>query len=465
MPSKTKILNYMRPAMAIIPDVAEPERRILFKYRALWTAIATLLYLICSQIPLYGIYKASAGDPFYWLRVILASNRGTLMELGISPMVTASMIMQLLAGAKLIDVDQNVKEDKQLYSGAQKLLGILIAFGEAFAYVWSGMYGDLDKLGAGNAILIIIQLVFSAIVMIMIDELLSKGYGIGNSGTSLFIAINICENIMWKAFSPITHRTELGLEYEGAIIALFHGLFIRDDKVAAIQSAILRDSLPNLTNLLATVLVFMIVIYFQGFKSEEDQHHIQSNCSIPQTFQSFSKLLWFQIFYFLSQILYRNFRGNFLIRLLGHWQELDNGQTVPIGGLVYYVSPPRSISEAIFDPIHTILYTAFILGTCAVFSKTWIDVSGSSPKDVAKQLKEQDMQIVGYRDSSMKDVLKRYIPIAASFGGMCIGALTILADFLGAIGSGTGILLSVTIIYGYFETLKKEKEQGTLELF
>lgn len=91
--------------MAIIPEVTEPERRVLFKYRALWTAIATLIYLICSQIPLYGIYKSATGDPFYWMRVILASNRGTLMELGISPMVTSSMIMQLLAGAKLIDVD------------------------------------------------------------------------------------------------------------------------------------------------------------------------------------------------------------------------------------------------------------------------------------------------------------------------------------------------------------------------
>lgn len=98
--------------------------------------------------------------------------------------------------------------------------------------------------------------------MIMVDELLSKGYGIGNSGTSLFIAINICENIMWKAFSPITHRTALGIEYEGAVIALFHGLLIQSDKVSALQSAILRDNLPNLTSLLATVLVFLIVIYF-----------------------------------------------------------------------------------------------------------------------------------------------------------------------------------------------------------
>jgi len=58
----------------------------------------------------------------------------------------------------------------------------------------------------------------------------------------------------------------------------------------------------------------------------------------------------------------------------------------------------------------------------------------------------------GHRDSSMLSVLRKYIPIAATFGGVCIGSLTILADFMGAIGSGTGILLAVTIIYGYFET-------------
>ena len=70
----------------------------------------------------------------------------------------------------------------------------------------------------------------------------------------------------------------------------------------------------------------------------------------------------------------------------------------------------------------------------------------------------------GHRDTvqSLKKELNRYIPIAAAFGGMCIGALTIVADFMGAIGSGTGILLAVTIIYQYFETYEKEKAQGAL---
>merc|ERR1711972_455183 len=134
--------------------------------------------------------------------------------------------------------------------------------------------------------------------------------------------------------------------------------------------------------------------------------------------------------------------------------------SVPVGGIVYYISPPRSFSEIWEDPIHAIFYTIFVLVTCAVFSKLWIDVSGTSAQDVAKQLKDQNMMMPGYRDTDLPRVLNRYIPTAAAFGGACIGALTIVADFLGAIGSGTGILLAVTIIYQYFEMVYKEKEQG-----
>merc|ERR1719287_309960 len=121
-----------------------------------------------------------------------------------------------------------------------------------------------------------------------------------------------------------------------------------------------------------------------------------------------------------------------------------------------------SLAEVLEDPIHAVVYLAFILVACALFSKTWIEVSGSSAKDVAKQLRDQQMVMKGHRDTSLAKELNRYIPTAAAFGGMCIGLLTIFADFLGAIGSGTGILLAVTIVYQYFEILYKEKEQGNM---
>merc|ERR1712193_357455 len=154
---------------------------------------------------------------------------------------------------------------------------------------------------------------------------------------------------------------------------------------------------------------------------------------------------------------YKRFKTNMLVNLLGQWQEVDySGQSIPVGGLAYYISPPHSFFDLWADPLHALFYVLFVVISCALFSKTWIDVSGSSARDVAKQLRDQQMVMKGHRDSSLVHELNRYIPTAAAFGGMCIGALTVLADFMGAIGSGTGILLAVTIIYQYFEIFLKE---------
>lgn len=166
--------------------------------------------------------------------------------------------------------------------------------------------------------------------------------------------------------------------------------------------------------------------------------------------------------YFFSQLLYKRYSSNILVQLLGKWQEVEGQggmQSIAVGGLAYYVSPPTSLAEIVTDPVHALFYFTFILVACALFSKTWIEVSGSSPKDVAKQLHDQGMTIAGFREKSLIVVLKRYIPIAAAFGGMCIGALTVVADFMGAIGSGTGILLAVTIIFQYFEVCSNGEER------
>merc|ERR1711898_69440 len=265
MSSGVRFLQLVRPFMCVLPEVKSPDRKRPFREKVLWTAITLFIYLVCCQIPLYGIRPTEKSDPFYWMRVILASNRGTLMELGISPIVTSGLVMQLLAGSKIIEVDQALKEDRALFSGAQKLFGILITIGEAVAYVLSGMYGDVKDLGAGNAILIILQLFVAGLIVICLDELLQKGYGLG-SGISLFIATNICENIIWKSFSPTTVNTGRGTEFEGALIALFHYLIARSDKVLALKEAFYRQHATNITSLFATILVFFVVIYFQGFR-------------------------------------------------------------------------------------------------------------------------------------------------------------------------------------------------------
>jgi len=466
---KFRVLSLVKPCMCVLPEVSTPDRRIPFREKILWTAISLFVFLVCCQIPLYGISNNKSADPFYWMRVILASNRGTLMELGISPIVTSGMVMQLLAGSKIIDVDQSLKEDRMLFSGAQKLFGMLITMGEAVAYVCSGMYGEIKDLGAGNAILIIMQLFFAGVIVIVLDELLQKGYGLG-SGISLFIATNICENIVWKAFSPSTMNTGKGTEFEGAVIALFHLLISKSDKLTALKEAFYRQNAPNITSLFATVLVFFVVIYFQGFRVDlpvKNQKVRGQMGSYPiKLFYTSNTPIILQTalvsnLYFFSQLLYKRFKSNMLVNLVGQWQEVEySGQSIPVGGLAYYISPPHSFLDIWDDPIHALFYVAFVLISCALFSRTWIDVSGSSARDVAKQLKDQQLMMPGYRDTDLPRVLNRYIPTAAACGGACIGALTIVADFLGAIGSGTGILLAVTIIYQYFEMVYKEKEQG-----
>jgi len=344
------------------------------------------------------------------------------------------------------------------------------------AYVLSGMYGDVSVLGFGNAFLIVLQLFFSGVIVLVLDELLQKGYGLG-SGISLFIATNICESIIWKSFSPTTINTGRGTEFEGAIIALFHLLITRADKMKALREAFYRQNLPNLTNLLATVLVFLIVIYFQGFRVDlpvKNQRQRGAPGSYPiKLFYTSNMPIILQSalisnLYFFSQLLYRKYPTNILVNVLGQWHDFGGqpGQSYPTGGLAYYVSPPGSITEAFVDPFRAIFYITFMLTACTLFSKVWPEVSGTSARDVAKQLRDQQMVMRGHRETSLEKELNRYIPTAAAFGGLCIGALSIFADFLGAIGSGTGILLAVTIIYQYFEAFVKEQQEfGTNFLF
>eukprot|EP00591_Stephanopyxis_turris_P013311 CAMPEP_0195520834 /NCGR_PEP_ID=MMETSP0794_2-20130614/17569_1 /TAXON_ID=515487 /ORGANISM="Stephanopyxis turris, Strain CCMP 815" /LENGTH=471 /DNA_ID=CAMNT_0040650269 /DNA_START=64 /DNA_END=1479 /DNA_ORIENTATION=- len=464
-----RFLHLIRPVMCVLPEVASPDRKIPFREKLLWTTITLFIFLVCCQIPIYGVQSAKSSDPFYWMRVILASNRGTLMELGISPIVTSGLVMQLLAGSRIIEVNYNVKEDRALFAGAQKLFGILITVGEAVAYVVSGMYGDIGTIGAGNAILIIAQLFFSGIIVIILDELLQKGYGLG-SGISLFIATNICENIIWKAFSPTTINTGRGTEFEGAVIALFHLLMTRNSKIGALKEALYRQNLPNLTNLFATIFIFVVVIYFQGWRVDlpvkYQKYRGQQGTYPIKLFYTSNMPIILQTalvsnLYFVSQLLYNRAPTNVLVRLLGKWQEVEGGgQTIPVGGIAYYISPPNSLAEIIYDPFHATFYLVFILTACALFSKTWIEVSGASARDVAKQLRDSQMVMKGHRDTALVLVLNRYIPTAAAFGGMCIGALTVIADFLGAIGTGTGILLAVTIIYQFYEAFMKEQTEG-----
>ncbi|MFX1561997.1 MAG: preprotein translocase subunit SecY, partial [Promethearchaeota archaeon] len=184
----SRFLNALRPLVRIMPEVKAPERKVSFREKFAWTAVILLLFLMMANIPLYGVDPTTGYDYFYWLRIILASQRGTLMELGIGPIVTAGLIMQLLVGSQLIRVDMSDPYERSLYTGAQKVLAIFMTAFQAVAYIFAGAYGELIP---ATAILVFLQLMFTGVIVILMDEMIQKGWGLG-SGVSLFIMANVC---------------------------------------------------------------------------------------------------------------------------------------------------------------------------------------------------------------------------------------------------------------------------------
>lgn len=208
------------------------------------------------------------------------------------------------------------------------VFALIISLGQATVYVLTGLYGTPSSLGAGVCLLLILQLVAASLIVMLLDELLTKGYGLG-SGISLFIATNICENIIWKAFSPTTINTGRGPEFEGAIIALFHLLFTWNDKSRALKEAFYRERLPNVMNLLATVAVFAAVIYLQGFRIEipikSSKMRGQRGSYPVKLFYTSNMPIMLESaltsnVYLISQMLFNRFPDNLLVKLLGVWE-------------------------------------------------------------------------------------------------------------------------------------------------
>ncbi|RAL67472.1 hypothetical protein DID88_008227 [Monilinia fructigena] len=363
------------------------------------------------------------------------------------------MVFQLLAGTHLIDVNLDLKADRELYQTAQKLFAIILSMGQATVYVFTGLYGQPSDLGAGVVCLLILQLVVAGLIVILLDELLQK-------------------DMVLEVVSPSSSLPTFA-KFEGAVIALVHLLFTWPNKQRALYEAFYRQNLPNIMNLLATLVVFAAVIYLQGFRVEipvKSSRQRGARGSYPvRLFYTSNMPIMLQSalssnVFLISQMLYSRFSENLLVQLFGVWEPKEgSAQLFATSGIAYYMSPPLNFTDALLDPLHTAIYIVYMLTACAIFSKTWIEVSGSSPRDVAKQLKDQGLVMAGHREQSMYKELKRIIPTAAAFGGACIGALSVGSDLLGALGSGTGILLAVTIIYGYFEIAAKEGDMAGMK--
>ncbi len=428
------------------------------------------------SVPVFGYEDDGGEDPFFALRTILASQRGTLAELGIGPIVTAGMILQLLVGSRIISVDFQDPEERALYTVSQKIMAILMTVFEAFAYIAGGAYGSAVRDDINAQALIVIQLTLAGLAIMLMDELVQKGYGLG-SGISLFIAASVSFQVVRGLLNinDVSDPTCISdnpqdCVYRSGALIFFAQSIIRGRVVRGLWHPDLPNS-PDMFNVLATIVVFAVVIYFESMKIEIPVQHsaYKMPARYPIKFLYVSNIpvilvaALFANVYLVSRFLNSRFADDdsawgAFARFTGVWAD-ENGQQVPVNGIAAYTTAPRGILDVINNPVHAIGYLILMVVLSTFFAMVWVETAGMSARHVAQQLIGADMQIPGFRRNvkSIEKYLQNYIPYAAFLGGVFIGLLAALADFVGAIGTGTGILLTTGIIRQYYEILAKEK--------
>lgn len=448
-----------------LPSVEKPTYKQTFNARLKWVFFALLMYLVLSYVTVYGVQKA-AYEQFRFFEIVMGSRFGSLMTLGIGPIVTAGIILQLLVGSKIISWDMNKPEGRRKFQTWNKLLAITMCFVEAVAFV---LAGALPVAGGGAIVaFVVLQLAAGGIMVILLDEVVSK-WGFG-SGVSLFIAVGVASQIIIRVLSPLSVTCVPG-DFASCLpiggnqpTGLFWG-FLSNIFIGKNYEALL-----NLLPMITTALVFLLVIYAQDIRID-----------IPLAFSAlrgFGRTWSLKLFYTsnIPVILAAALIAN--LQLMGHVGATTNELGLSCGplacydqqgnivsGTVYYLSSPRNLLEDIItgaitssEVVRAFTYLTFLGVMAMIFSVFWVSTSGMDAASVAGQIENIGMQIPGYRSDkkTMEGVLNRYIPALAVLGGLAVGVLAAFADFTGAIGTGTGILLTVMIVYNYYEELSAQ---------
>ncbi|WP_415281807.1 preprotein translocase subunit SecY [Candidatus Nitrososphaera sp. FF02] len=452
--------RFIRSASVYVPQVPKPKKKITLTEKFAWTGIALLAYLVMGQIPLYGVTEDPRFDFLAFARVIFATQQGTLMELGIGPIVTAGLLMQLLKGSDLIRLDFKNPDDRSLFTSATKIVTLVVIVAEGALYGVS-VYGPLVD-GYQIIAVVIAQLIGASVLVMLMDELVQKGWGVG-SGLSLFIMAGITQTILWSTFSPLPDLTT------GAPIGI--APFTIDAAMNGnIQDAIFRaGQLPSLFALSLTVGVILILVYIEG---------IHVDIPIVSTkYRGFTAVYPIKLLYtsvipvilasalianavFMGQMMWTNYNPNNTNGTFNWIAQFDpNSPQTPTGGILYYVTAPRSLDTVVADPVRAAIYVVFFTAIVTVFSRLWVELGGLSAKTAARNLLDADVQVPGFRrsENSVETLLNRYIPSLTLISGIIIGLLASLSDMLGVFGTGTGVLLMVNILVSYYQTLVKEQ--------
>lgn len=452
------VRTVVKKVSAYIPQVEKPKKKIGLSEKFIWCGIALFAYLVMGQIPLYGVTDAPKFDFLAFARVIFAAQQGTLLELGIGPIVTAGLLMQLLKGSELIKLNFKDPDDRSLFTSATKIVTIIVIVAEGSLYGVS-VYGHL--LASPSLIPILVgQLVGSSLIVMYLDETIQKGWGLG-SGISLFIMAGVAQGIMWSVFSPIPAQDGPVGIVPYMIDSAIHG---------DLSSALFRSGqLPSIFGLIVTSLVLLALVYVQG---------IHVDIPIVSTkYRGFTAVYPIKLLYtsnipvilasallanaiFIGQMLWANYNPENANPFFNYIFQFDpQSSQSPTGGILYYITAPRTFEHALQDPIRTFVYIIFWTGIVTVFGRLWVELGGLSPKSAAKNLLDADVQVPGFRrtQSSVQTLLNKYIPAVTIAGGIIIGLLAAVSNVLSVFGTGIGILLMVDILVNYYNLLIREQ--------
>lgn len=440
------IMDSMANLAKYIPEVKAPEQKPSFKNKLLWTAAILVLFFALAAIPVIGV-KASSYESLRIYQDLLASHMGTLMTLGIGPIVLASIVLQLLVGGKFISMDLSDPAQRAKFMSIQKLLTIIIAFFEAGAYTGFGIVPSLITPNEGMFLIVWLQVVIGALIVMYMDDIVSK-YGIG-SGVGLFIAAGVAQGFFWQVFSPPMPGAR------AMLWQIFENITTGNVPVA----------LALIIPIIFAIAIFLAVTFAEGM-------HV--NIPIAMGPKGFGGRYPVKLMYvsnmpvILAGALFAN------IQIMNSMIKGENILATIVGGLSWITQVPRvdnySIVEALlilgpsykvlFEIFHGIVFVAVLVALCIVFGKFWVELGGQSTENVSNQLQRSGMYIPGFRRDPriIEGVLNRYIPPITIIGSILVGLLAGLADIItGALVSGTGILLTVGIIYRMYEEIAKEQ--------
>ena len=486
----------------VYPSITKPEGHVRFNQKLWTTVLVLIIYFMMTNVMIYGL-SSSTLDIFSSFRAIMAGASGSIMHLGIGPIVTGSIIMQLFAGAKIIQLDMQDSGDKQLYQGVQKLLVLFMIPIESIPQV----YGFLDPsaavisdygIGWANAI-IVSQLFIGSYLVFLLDELVSK-WGIG-SGISLFIAAGVAQSTFVGTLSPLPTVQGSPLSFDnppsGVLPMIFYTLRTATNSQLVSENGfelILLNHANPVAALASSIIVFLVVAYAESSKLELPLTHgkvrghrgqypirLVYASNIPVILMAallanvnmFTLLFWSHPVLSTVPILGRNGAWS-----KAHWfGAYEVGATTPTDGFAWYSSMVNGVGDWLIPllnqtgdayghslgqiMVHVFVYVFFMTAGSTVFAKFWIETTNMGTKDVAKQIERTGMQIPGFRKNPvvLERILERYIPPVTLFSGAFVGLLASGADLLGTVGNatGTGLLLAVGIILRTYEQIQKEQ--------